>query len=183
MSGTEHKKEHDKNAEQHEHECSCCSCSANENVFCECEDDENEEKTVFAREIKLLSAAAIVFVMLLVTEEFYSGSVNGVLLGSAFIALYLVCGMPVLRSALRAISRFDIFNEFTLMGAATLSAVAIGEMSEAVGVMLFYRLGEAFQERASSGSRRSIKASMAMVCSLTSSCWSWPVMCLIVCSI
>ena len=161
MSGTEHKKEHDKNAEQHEHECSCCSCSANENIFCECEDDENEEKAVFAREIKLLSAAAIVFVMLLVTEEFYSGSVNGVLLGSAFIALYLVCGMPVLRSALRAISRFDIFNEFTLMGAATLSAVAIGEMSEAVGVMLFYRLGGAFQERASSGSRRSIKALLA----------------------
>ena len=161
MSGTEHEKEHDKNAEQHEHECSCCSCSANENIFCECEDDENEEKAVFAREIKLLSAAAIVFVMLLVTEELYSGSVNGVLLGSAFIVLYLVCGMPVLRSALHAILRFDIFNEFTLMGAATLSAVAIGEMSEAVGVMLFYRLGEAFQERASSGSRRSIKALLA----------------------
>jgi len=67
----------------------------------------------------------------------------------------------VLRSALRAISKFDIFNEFTLMGAATLSAVAIGEMSEAVGVMLFYRLGEAFQEKAASGSRRSIKALLA----------------------
>ena len=97
MSGTEHKKEHDKNAEQHEHECSCCSCSANENIFCECEDDENEEKAVFAREIKLLSAAAIVFVMLLVTEEFYSGSVNGVLLGSAFICLIWLffLGTPV----------------------------------------------------------------------------------------
>ena len=47
------------------------------------------------------------------------------------------------------------------MGAATLSAVAIGEMSEAVGVMLFYRLGEAFQEKAASGSRRSIKALLA----------------------
>ncbi len=161
MSGIEQQKGHDKDAEHHEHGCSWCSCSANENIFCECEEDENEEKANFSREIKFLSAAAIVFVLLLVTEEFYSGSVNEVLLGSAFIALYLVCGMPVLRSALRAISRFDIFNEFTLMVAATLSAVAIGEMSEAVGVMLFYRLGEAFQERASSGSRRSIKALLA----------------------
>ena len=129
MSDTEHEKEQDNSTEQHEHLCSCCSCSANENIFCECEEDENKEKAVFTREIKFLSAAAILFVLLILTEEFYSGSVNGVLLGSAFIALYLVCGLPVLRSALHAISKFDIFNEFTLMGAATLSAVAIGEMS------------------------------------------------------
>lgn len=159
MSGTEDEKKHVQDIEQHE--CSCCSCSANENIFCECEEDENIEKAIFAREIKFLSASAIIFALLLITEEFYSASVNGVLLGLAFITLYLVCGLPVLRSALRAISKLDIFNEFTLMGAATLSAVAIGEMSEAVGVMLFYRLGEAFQERASSGSRRSIKALLA----------------------
>ena len=161
MSDTERETGHDNDTGQHEHECSCCSCSANENIFCECDEDENEEKAVFAGEIKFLSAAAVIFVLLLITEEFYSDSVNGILLGLAFIVLYLVCGLPVLRSALRAISKLDIFNEFTLMGAATLSAVAIGEMSEAVGVMLFYRLGEAFQERASSGSRRSIKALLA----------------------
>lgn len=161
MSDTERETGHDNDTEQHEHECSCCSCSANENIFCECDEDENEEKAVFAGEIKFLSVSAVIFVLLLITEEFYSDSVNGILLGLAFIVLYLVCGMPVLRSALRAISKLDIFNEFTLMGAATLSAVAIGEMSEAVGVMLFYRLGEAFQERASSGSRRSIKALLA----------------------
>ncbi len=161
MSDTERETGHDNDTEQHEHECSCCSCSANENIFCECDEDENEEKAVFAGEIKFLSASAVIFVLLLITEEFYSDSVNGILLGLAFIVLYLVCGLPVLRSALRAISKLDIFNEFTLMGAATLSAVAIGEMSEAVGVMLFYRLGEAFQERASSGSRRSIKALLA----------------------
>lgn len=161
MSVTGHEDRHDRDGGYHEDECSCCSCSANENIFCECDEDENEEKEAFSREIKLLSSAGILFVLLLITEEFYSGSVNEVLLSSAFIALYLICGLPVLRAALRAASKFDIFNEFTLMGAATLSAVAIGEMSEAVGVMLFYRLGEAFQERASSGSRRSIKALLA----------------------
>lgn len=161
MSGIEDEKKHAGDIKQHDHECSCCSSSANENIFCECEEDEKEEKAIFAGEIKFLSVSSILFVLLLITEEFYSGSVNGVMLDLAFITLYLVCGLPVLRSALRAISKFDIFNEFTLMGAATLSAVAIGEMSEAVGVMIFYRLGEAFQERASSGSRRSIKALLA----------------------
>ena len=140
MSDTERETGHDNDTGQHEHECSCCSCSANENIFCECDEDENEEKAVFAGEIKFLSASAVIFVLLLITEEFYSDSVNGILLGLAFIVLYLVCGLPVLRSALRAISKLDIFNEFTLMGAATLSAVEIGERLEAGVVMLFYRL-------------------------------------------
>ena len=103
MSDTERETGHDNDTGQHEHECSCCSCSANENIFCECDEDENEEKAVFAGEIKFLSAAAVIFVLLLITEEFYSGSVNGILLSLAFIVLYLVCGLPVLRSALRAI--------------------------------------------------------------------------------
>lgn len=163
MSFNEDEHEHGRKIGHHHHdgECHCCSCSANENIFCECEEDENEERAAFAREIKFLSAAGVIFFLLLITEEFYIDSVNNALLSAAFIALYLVSGLPVLRSALRAISKFDIFNEFTLMGAATLSAVAIGEMSEAVGVMLFYRLGEVFQEKAASGSRRSIKALLA----------------------
>ena len=161
MSFIEDESRHERASGHHEGECSCCSCSANENIFCECEDDENEERKAFSREIKFLSATGLIFVLLLISEEFYPASVNKVLLSSAFIALYLVCGLPVLRAALRAMSKLDMFNEFTLMGAATLSALAIGEMSEAVGVMLFYRLGEAFQERASSGSRRSIKALLA----------------------
>ncbi|NLD04957.1 MAG: heavy metal translocating P-type ATPase [Synergistaceae bacterium] len=158
MSGTEHKKEHH---HDDEHQCSCCSSSGNENIFCESEEDENEERANFTREITFLSITGVIFVLLLATEEFYSGSINGVLLSSAFMILYLVCGLPVLKSAFRAILKFDVFNEFTLMGSATLSAVAIGEMSEAVGVMIFYRLGEAFQERTSSRSKRSIKALLA----------------------
>lgn len=161
MIDSEHEKEHVHETEHDEHHCSCCSCSGNEDIFCESEEDENRERANFYREIVFLSAAGLIFILLLTAEEFYYESINGVFLASAFIVLYLICGLPVLRSALRAISRFDIFNEFTLMGVATLSAVAIGEMSEAVGVMIFYRLGEAFQERASSQSRRSIKALLA----------------------
>ncbi len=145
----------------HEHHCSCCSGSAEEDIFCESEEEAGEERAEYLKEIKLLSVSGILFVLLLTAEELFPWMIGPLILKSAFIALYLICGVPVLRSALHAISRFDIFNEFTLMAAATLAALAIGEMSEAVGVMLFYRIGEAFQERAASGSRRSIKALLA----------------------
>ena len=74
---------------------------------------------------------------------------------------YLLCGLPVLRDAADALRRYDFFNEFTLMSLATLVAIALGEMSEAVGVMLFYSIGEAAQEKAAGSSRRSIEALLA----------------------
>lgn len=163
MSGTEFEKgnrqhEHD---EHHKHHSSSCSCSKNEDVFNGCEEEECVEKNSFYREIIFISSVGIIFVLMLIAENFYAESLNEVFLSSAFIFLYILCGYPVLKSALHAISKLDVFNEFTLMAAASLSAIAIGAMSEAVGVMIFYRLGEAFQERASSQSRRSIKALLA----------------------
>ena len=74
---------------------------------------------------------------------------------------YVLCGYAVLRDGARSVLRKDFFNEFTLMGGATLAAIAIGELPEAVGVMLFYCLGEYAQERAAGSSRRSIRALLA----------------------
>lgn len=74
---------------------------------------------------------------------------------------YVLCGLPVLREAVRSVRRGDFFNEFTLMSIASLVAIAIGESAEAVGVMLFYSLGEAVQEKAAGKSRRSIRALLA----------------------
>ena len=47
------------------------------------------------------------------------------------------------------------------MGGATIAAAAIGQLPEAVGVMLFYSIGEALQDRAAGNSRRSIRALLA----------------------
>lgn len=160
MSYTEDKNKHDHTG-GHDDPCSCSACSAVDDVFAECSEEEATERGEFRREIRLLSAAGAAFAALLITEEFFAVNINSYVLNAAFIVLYLVCGLQVLKVALRAMIRGDIFNEFTLMAGATLAAVAIGEMSEAVGVMIFYRLGEAFQERASSQSRRSIKALLA----------------------
>lgn len=74
---------------------------------------------------------------------------------------YLMCGLPVLYKGWKSLLNKDFFNEFTLMGVATLAAVGIGELPEAVGVMLFYRIGEAVQERAAGRSRKSITALLA----------------------
>lgn len=149
------------NVNGHDEGCSCCSCSAVDNVFEECEEEEKTERDEFRREILFLSIMGTLFALCLIAEEFFAEHINGYVLNTAFLALYLFCGFPVLKVAFRALLKGDVFNEFTLMGGATLAAVAIGEMSEAVGVMIFYRLGEAFQEKASSQSRRSIKALLA----------------------
>jgi len=147
----------------HEHEdgCGCCCCSASVSYGAECEEEERQAGDKFRKEILLLAAIGLIFALCLVLDEFFGDSLNKHLLDVLFIALYLACGLPVLKVAFRALMHGDFFNEFTLMGGATIAAVAIGEMSEAVGVMLFYRLGEAFQEKASSQSRRSIKALLA----------------------
>ena len=60
--------------------------------------------------------------------------------------------------AFRKARRLDIFNEFFLMSVATLGAFAIGEYSEGVAVMVFYSIGEWFQDAAVNRAKRSIKA-------------------------
>ena len=72
------------------------------------------------------------------------------------VAAYLLLGLPVLTLAGKNILKGRIFDENFLMSVATIGAFFIGEVPEAVGVMLFYRVGEFFEHRASEGSRKSI---------------------------
>jgi Cd2+/Zn2+-exporting ATPase len=74
-----------------------------------------------------------------------------------FAAAYVPVGGKVLLQAARNIGRGDVFNEFFLMGIATLGAFYIGEYAEGVAVMLFYVIGEHFQDSAVRKSRKSIK--------------------------
>lgn len=75
-----------------------------------------------------------------------------------FVPAYLLSGWTVLTSAGRNILRGQVFDENFLMTIATLGAIAIHKLPEAVGVMLFFKVGELFQELAVSRSRRSISA-------------------------
>ena len=77
------------------------------------------------------------------------------------IAAYLLAGWNVLLGALRTIRKGTFFDENVLMVIATAGALAIHAHSEAVGVMIFYKIGELLQEMAVSRSRRSIRAVLA----------------------
>lgn len=71
---------------------------------------------------------------------------------------YLLAGWDVLKLAFRKAIRGDIFNEFVLMSVATLGAFYIGEYAEGVAVMVFYSIGEWFQDAAVDRAKASIKA-------------------------
>lgn len=75
-----------------------------------------------------------------------------------YILAYIPVGWPVLVKGWKAILKGDVFTEFFLMGIATLGAFAIGEYPEAVAVMLFYAIGELFQDSAVNRAKRNIKA-------------------------
>jgi Cd2+/Zn2+-exporting ATPase len=74
-----------------------------------------------------------------------------------YIAAYLPVALPAFRHAGSAMVKNDFFNEFTLMIVATLGAFFIGEYPEGVAVMLFYTVGELFQESAVRKARRNIQ--------------------------
>ena len=74
----------------------------------------------------------------------------------AFVAAYLVLGWEILLTAGKNLIKGRVLDENFLMGIATLGAFAIGEFPEAVGVMLFYRVGEWFEEKALERSRSQI---------------------------
>ena len=77
-----------------------------------------------------------------------------------FLAAYVLIGGDVLLKAIKNLFRGQVLDENFLMSIATIGAVAIGEYSEAVGVMLFYKIGEYLQQKAVGQSRKSISALM-----------------------
>jgi Cd2+/Zn2+-exporting ATPase len=81
---------------------------------------------------------------------------------AVFLSAYLIAGWKILLKAGRNITKKEIFDENLLLSIATMGAIAIHEMPEAVGVMLFFRVGEFLQDLAVNRSRRSIKALLAI---------------------
>ena len=73
-----------------------------------------------------------------------------------YIIAYLIVGLEIVWKAIKNIFRGKVFDEHFLMAVATIGAFAIGEFPEAVAVMLFYQVGELFQDYAVDKSRKSI---------------------------
>ena len=139
-----------------EHRCSCSACSDHDHGH------EHETSGGERRELLLMGVSAVLFAAgMLADTRLEAFLPSWLVLTLCYVLPYALCGYDVLRQMLRNIMRGDIFNEFTLMGGATIAAIALGQLPEAVGVMLFYRIGEFMQERAAGNSRRSVKALLA----------------------
>ena len=134
------------------HSCACCAH----------DHDHDQGPADQRRELIKMGISALLFVIGMVADERLAAYMPTWLVIAVFYALpYILCGYEVLSVGLKSILKGDFFNEFTLMGGATIAAIALGQLPEAVGVMLFYCVGEFVQERAAGRSRRSIKALLA----------------------
>lgn len=105
----------------------------------------------------LLLALLILLVMMALNYGFDYIPTKWVDFGIHLVA-YLLAGWRVLDLAFRKLKRADIFNEFFLMSVATIGAFIIGSYSEGVAVMVFYCIGEWFQDTAVNNAKKSIKA-------------------------
>ena len=103
----------------------------------------------------------IIGVVVMLVYAFVDGIPEDIAFG-VLLATYLLLGWGVLWNAIKNIGSGQVFDENFLMSAATLGAVIIGEMPEAVGVMLFYRIGTYFEEKATARSRSAIMDAIDM---------------------
>ena len=113
------------------------------------------------RELSLLILAATLFVIQLFFESWLHRQSFSILEIAIVVAAYLIAGWNVLLGAFKTIRKGMLFDENVLMVIATGGALAIHAYSEAIGVMIFYKVGELLQDLAVSRSRRSIRALLA----------------------
>ena len=104
--------------------------------------------------IKIIFSFVIFLVAILIPFE--SDLINKIL----YLIAYLIVGLEIVIKAIKNIFKGNVFDEHFLMAIATIGAIAIGEYPEAVAVMLFYQVGELFQDYAVDKSRKSIASLM-----------------------
>ncbi len=111
---------------------------------------------------KIFLPSVVSFVLLLIAIAFDNYFLQTWFTGwvriAWYVAAYAPVGFPVVKEAIVAISKGEIFSEFLLMSIATIGAFAIGEYPEAVAVMLFYAVGEVFQTLAVKRAKANIKS-------------------------
>lgn len=107
--------------------------------------------------LKAISALALLIIGLIFEKEIHDTPYH-IAEYAIFITAYIIAGWKVITKAVKNIFRGQVFDENFLMVIATLGAFAIDEMAEGVAVMLFYVVGELFQDIAVNRSRKSIKS-------------------------
>ena len=120
-----------------------------------------ESSATHRREWWLLLGATAIFITQLLQENLFKADWPFPLQMALVAAAYIMAGRHVLLAAFKTIRNRTFFDENVLMVIATGGAIAIGAYSEAIGVMIFYKIGDLLQAKAVSRSRRSIHALLA----------------------
>ena len=144
---------HDEHCHHHAHEHCCEHDHAHSHAHAH--DEDNAHKIIAKSVVRLFIGGA-----------FFAAGFAG-LGGSCsflfYLAAYLVFGYDVILKAVKNLLHGSLFDENFLMSIATVGAFIIGEYTEAVAVMLFYQIGEFFQDMAVDSSTRSIKELMDLM--------------------
>lgn len=149
---------HTSGVNNHDHECHDCGHKHDEHEGHN-HDTQSNNKSFLEREIVqliLLIIGAVLFIGVEIYHEVSGKADMGIILILLLVAAYLILGHRVLLTAFKNILKGKVFDENFLMSIATLGAFAIQEYPEAVGVMLFYRVGELFEDIAVEKSRSRI---------------------------
>ncbi len=150
--GNSHSHEHHKHSHSHEH---------HEHSHSHGHSHEHSHGGQESSMVKTFMRPAISFVMLIAGVlmshfEFAPFAANRWVEFAWYLIAFLPVGIPVIKEAIEGIANHDYFNEFTLMVIACVGTFCIWELPEAVGVMLFYSIGETLQDMAVDKATRNI---------------------------
>lgn len=138
----EHEHSHEHN-HRHSHECGCGHCHSHET-------GKAALNTFF------MAGGIALFVVALLLDKL--SIIPGIICIPLYVIAYVMVGYDVLGQSIKNIRAGQVFDEFFLMSVATIGALLIGEYPEAIAVMLFYKVGEYFQDKAVDSARGSIEA-------------------------
>lgn len=144
----EHGHHHDHKHKHSEHDHCCDACA------------ERSKSTLTPTREKIIDTDRIVDLIKIFSAAFLLGCGYIYNINEFFFAAYVLAGYEVIWEAIKSIFRGDALDENFLMLVSTLGAIYVGQYPEATGVMLFYSIGEFFEELAVDKSRRSISDAM-----------------------
>ena len=121
--------------------------------------ESKEKKSFLTNKEYITPATGLIFLLIGIGFDFFDAPFFTAPISLIWFGIiYVVIGGPIVLKALKLIVKGDIYNEFVLMSVATAGAFLIGSYAEGVAVMLFYVVGELFQEAAVNRAKRSIEA-------------------------
>lgn len=161
------KHNHHEHHSHHEHSGDCC-CGHDHEVHEHSHSHEETEESHShehshgdgeSSDLPVVIVGAVLFAAAFIVEKIVGEGIASFII---FAISYIVLGGEILLDALKGIKRGRVFNEKFLMSVATLAAFALKDFPEAAGVMLFFRIGEYFEDMAVDKSRKSIMGAVDM---------------------